>query len=103
MIHPEGAPRAGETYHIVIYRAALLDPPSDLPIDEVRGVIALGPEQVIEGPQRKPSIAELISEGAEIVSLAKPVDLNTLIYPIGTASALAAILRQATQVPLTDN
>ena len=106
MIHPEDAPRAGETYHIVIYRAALLEPPSDVPIDEVRGIIALSPEQVIQAPQRKPSIAELISEGAEIVSLAKLVDLNTLIYPIGTASALATVLRQATrEYPLltTDN
>ena len=95
MIHPESAPRAGETYHIVIYRAALLEPPSNMPIDEVRGIISLSPEQVIEGPQRKPSIAKLISEGAEIVSLAKPVDMNTRVYPIGTASALAAVLRQA--------
>lgn len=95
MVHPEDAPSAGETYHIVIYKAALIEPPVELPIDEVRGVIALGPEQVALGPLRKPSIANLISEGAEIVSLAEPVDLNTLIYPIGTASALAAVLRQA--------
>ncbi len=103
MIHPENAPRAGETYHIVIYRAALLEPPYDMPIDEVRGIIALSPEQVIEGPQRKPSIAELISEGAEIVSLARHVDMGTRLYPIGTAAALAAILRQAVQIPLADN
>ncbi len=103
MIHPENAPRAGETYHIVIYRAALLEPPSDMPIDEVRGIIALSPEQVIQVPQRKPSIAELISEGAEIVSLARPVDMDTRLYPIGTAAALAAILRQAVQIPLADN
>ena len=106
MVHPEGTPRAGETYHIVIYRAALLEPPSDLPIDEVRGIIALSPEQVIQSSQRKPSIAKLISEGAEIVTLAKPVDMDTLIYPIGTASALATVLCQATReypLPTTDN
>ena len=96
MIHPVGAPLAGDTYHIVIYKAVLHEPPYDLPIDEVRGVIALNPEQVIQSPQRKPSIAKLTSEGAEIVSLAKPVDFDTRIYPIGTASALAAILRQVT-------
>lgn len=95
MIHPEGTPHAGETYHIVIYRAALLEPPSEMPIEEVRGVIALTREQVIQGPNRKPSISQLINEGAEIVSLAKPVDMNTRVYPIGTASALAAVLRQA--------
>ena len=95
MIHPESAPRAGETYHIVIYRAALLEPPSDLPIDEVRGIIALTWEQVIQGPNRKPSITQLVSEGAEVLSLAEPVDMNTLIFPIGTAAALASVLRQA--------
>ena len=105
MVHPENAPRAGDTYYIVIYRATLIQPPSDLPIDEVRGIIALSSKQVIEGPQRKPSIAKLVSEGAEIVSFARSVDLNTLIYPIGTASALAAILRQVTRIspPITDN
>lgn len=96
MIHPESAPRAGDTYHIVIYAAALLEPPGELPIDEVRGIIALTREQVIEGPQRKPSIAELSREGAEVVGLAEPVDVNTRVYPIGTAAALAAVLRQAT-------
>ena len=96
MVHPQGSPSAGGIYHIVIYSGALLQPPSDLPIDEVRAVIALTREQVALGPQRKPAISELISEGAEIVSLAKPVDMNTRVYPVGTAAALAAILRQTT-------
>ena len=92
MVHPESAPRAGETYHIVIYRAALLEPPSEMPIQEVRGIIALTREQVVRGPERKPSISQLINEGAEIVSLAGPVDLGTRLYPIGTAAALAFVL-----------
>ena len=96
MIHPESPPRAGETYYILIYRAALLEPPSEMPIEEVRGIIALTREQVIQGPSWKPTIAELIREGAEVVSLAEPVDMNTRVYPIGTAAALTAILHQAT-------
>ena len=96
MIHPEGARRAGDTYHIVIYKAVLLGPPAEMPPDEVRGIIALSPGQVIGSPRRKPSIATLISEGAEIISLAEPVDVDTRIYPVGTASALAAILREVT-------
>ncbi len=91
---PEGAPRPGDTYHIVIYQSELLESPGELPIDEVRGVIALTREQVMRGPQRKPSIAGLVSEGAEIAALAEPVDLNTVLYPIGTASALASVLGQ---------
>ena len=94
MIHPESAPRAGETYYIVIYRAALLEPPSEMPIEEVRGIIALTWEQVIQGPNRKPSITQLVSEGAEVLSLAEPIDMNTHIYPVGTAAALAAVLRE---------
>ena len=96
MIHPESAPRAGETYHIVIYRAALLEPPSNLPIEEVRGIIALTREQVIQGPNLRSSISQLINEGAEIVSLAGPVNLGTRIYPIGTAAALAFVLGRTT-------
>ena len=92
MIHPESAPRAGETYYILIYRAALLEPPSEMPIEEVRGIIALTREQVVRGPDRKHAITELINEGAEIVSLAGPVDLSTRLYPIGTAAALAFVL-----------
>ena len=96
MVHPDGAPRAGRIYHIVIYKAALLQPPAQLPIDEVRAIISLTREQVIQGPRRKPSLAKLIQEGAEIVALAEPIDLNTIIYPIGTAAALAAVFRQLT-------
>lgn len=100
MVHPEGAPRAGETYHIVIYRAALLEPPSEMPIEEVRGIIALTREQVVRGPERKPSITELINDGAEIVSLVGPVDLSTRLFPIGTAAGLAFVLgRTATIGP----
>ncbi len=94
MTHPDGTPRAGGIYYIVIYRSALLEAPGDLPIDEVRGIIALSREQVVRGPQRKPSIADLVGEGAEIVALAQPLDLSALVYPVGTAAALAAVLRR---------
>ena len=96
MVHPEGVPRAGRAYHIVIYAAELLQPPGQLPIDEVRAIIALTRDQVIQGPRRKPSLAKLIQEGSEIVTFAEPIDMNTLIYPIGTAAALAAVFRQLT-------
>ena len=41
MIHPPGAPRAGEVYRIVVYQARLRSLPRDLPEDEVLTVIAL--------------------------------------------------------------
>jgi ADP-ribose pyrophosphatase YjhB (NUDIX family) len=68
MIHPSGTPRAGELYRIVIYKARLRGAPRDLQMDELVGVIALTAEQVIRGPERKPTLSELIAEGARIVA-----------------------------------
>jgi 8-oxo-dGTP pyrophosphatase MutT (NUDIX family) len=93
MIHPPGTPRAGEVYRIVVYQARLCELPRNLPEDEVLAIIALTQEQVIRGPERKPTLAELIDEGARIVASAEPVDRQTCLYPLGTARALAYVLR----------
>jgi len=95
MIHPSGTPRAGELYRIVIYRARLCGPPKDLPPDEVLGVIALTAEQVVLGLERKPTLSELIAEGARIVAGGETVDPQIRLYPLGTAAALAHVLRYA--------
>jgi hypothetical protein len=94
MIHPRGTPRAGEVYRIVVYQARLCNLPRKLQEDEVLAIIALTREQVVRGPQRKPTLAELIGEGARIVTSAAPVDGQTRLYPLGTACALAHVLRQ---------
>lgn len=93
MIHPSGTPRAGELYRIVIYKAQLCDAIQDLPPDELLGVIALTPEQVIRGPERRPTLAELIDSGGSVVAGCETVSRGTRLYPIGTAMALAHILR----------
>jgi hypothetical protein len=93
MIHPPGTPRAGELYRILIYRARLCGPPKDLPPDEVLGVIALTAEQVARGPERKPTLSKLIAEGARIVAGGEKVDPQVRLYPLGTAVALARLLR----------
>jgi 8-oxo-dGTP pyrophosphatase MutT (NUDIX family) len=93
MIHPPGTPWAGEVYRIVIYQARLHSSPRNLPEDEVLAIIALSREQVIRGPERKPTLAELLDEGARIVASARPVDRQTCLYPLGTACALAHVLR----------
>ena len=95
MIHPPGTPRAGELYRIVIFKARLCGLPKDLPQDELVGVIALTAEQVIRGPERKPTLAELLDEGALMVAGGETVNLQTRLYPLGTAMALARVLRQA--------
>lgn len=92
MIHPPDTPRAGELYRIVIYRARLRDVPKDFPPDELLGVIALTAEQVIRGPERRPTLADLVAEGSSVVAGGEMVDRDVRLYPIGTAMALARIL-----------
>jgi 8-oxo-dGTP pyrophosphatase MutT (NUDIX family) len=95
MIHPSGTPRAGELYRIVIYRARLCGLPKDLPPDEVLGVIALTAEQVVRGLERRPTLAELLTEGARIVAGGETLNCHIRLYPLGTAAALAHVLRHA--------
>ena len=92
MIHPPGTPRAGKLYRIVVYRARLRGLPSSLQEDEVLAVIALTREQVIRGRERKPTLVELLDEGARIVSSVRPIDGRIHLYPLGTALALANLL-----------
>jgi ADP-ribose pyrophosphatase YjhB (NUDIX family) len=95
MIHPPGTPRAGELYRLVIYQARLCSPPQALAADEVLGVIALTPEQVMRGPKRRPTLAELLAEGARVVAGGEAVDRQTRLYPLGTARALAYVLHHS--------
>jgi len=49
MVHPPGTRRAGGTYYIAIYRAKLREVPCNLPLDEIRAIVALTRRQVIQG------------------------------------------------------
>ena len=95
MIHPPGTPRAGGLYRIVIYTALLHGKPRDLQLDEVQGVIALTAEQVIRGLERKPTVGELLADGAALLAGEEHIDPRLCLYPLGTARALARILGQA--------
>jgi 8-oxo-dGTP pyrophosphatase MutT (NUDIX family) len=92
MIHPPGTPREGKLYRIVIYKARLCNLPQHLPQNELQGVIALTTEQVIQGPSRKPTLAELMDEGAAIVAGCETLSRQVRLYPLGTAMALAHVL-----------
>ncbi|HEY83834.1 MAG TPA: NUDIX hydrolase [Chloroflexi bacterium] len=93
MIHPPNTPQAGGLYRIVIYRARLREQPRNMPEDELQGVIALTAEQVIRGPHRRPTLADLLTEGASITAGGKMVSREVRLYPIGTAMALAKVLQ----------
>lgn len=92
MLNAPGTPRAGEPYHIVIYQAYLHTMPRDIPPDELQGVIALTKEQVIRGLERKPTLSELLNEGALLLTEVRHVDRQVRLYPLGTAVALAHVL-----------
>lgn len=92
MIHPIGTPREGKVYHIIIYKAKLCDFPQKILLNELQGVIALKEEQVVKGLERKPTLNELIEEGATIMVGCENLSSGIRLYPIGTAKALANIL-----------
>lgn len=94
MIHPPGTPRAGELYCIVIYLARLLASPADLPPEEVAGMIALTAQQVVAGLDSKPTLTQLLDQGAKIVTGGESLDSQLRLYPLGTAVALARLLQQ---------
>ncbi|MEF3312829.1 NUDIX domain-containing protein [Paenibacillus sp. GYB004] len=93
MIHPPGSPREGRRYQIVIYRAILAGPLSELKEDEVCGVIAMTDQQVAEASGRKPTLRELIGEGAGLVAALPGLEPETRLFPIGTAAALSFIFQ----------
>ena len=101
MIHPPGTPRPGELYRIVIFAARLSGIPRDLPPDEVQGVIALTKEQVVQGLHRKPTLAELLGEGAKLVAGGEDVYPQLRLYPLGTARALAQLC--SVEIPKTNS
>ena len=93
MIHIKGTPKAGKLYKIVIFNAKLNSKPEKLQKYELGGVIALTKEQVVKNVNRKPTLKELINEGASIVAGCHHLDINKVrLYPIGTAKALGYIL-----------
>jgi len=93
MIHPPGSPREGRRYQIVIYKAILAGPLTELKEDEVCGVIAMTDQQVAEASGRRPTLRELIGEGAGLVAALPGLEPETRLFPIGTAAALSFIFQ----------
>ncbi len=100
-VYPPGLPRAGQLYHIVIYKAMLPDKPMTFSKDEVSALIGLTSEQVIQGTNRKSSLAELLNEGASFIAGDNNLDMRIQVFPIGTAQALAQIFHHIHSVNLS--
>jgi hypothetical protein len=66
--------------------------PRNIPPDELQGIIALTKEQVVRGLERKPTLSELLNEGALLLTEGSYLDRQIRLYPLGTAIALAHIL-----------
>ena len=92
MVHPQGSQNQGDIYHIIIYKAELKEEPNHFKKDEVIGLIGLTDKQIIKSLNRKPTIQKLIEEGALIIGNKENINLNNIVYPIGTAKAIADIL-----------
>jgi 8-oxo-dGTP pyrophosphatase MutT (NUDIX family) len=93
MIHPQGTPKLGEVYRLVIYEASLKNNPRDLPREEVGGLIALTRSQVIQALDHRLALGQLLQEGAAMVLEPKKIDRRTRLYPLGTAVVLAHLLK----------
>lgn len=93
MIHPPKTPNQGKIYRIIIFAAHLMGYPQNMPIDEVRGVIGLTREQVIRSLEKKSTIAELVDEGALLITSDNSLNSDLQLYPIGSAKALALIFK----------
>lgn len=91
MVHSERTAKAGELYHIVIYKAKLNEVPNQLKRDEVRSIIALTKDQLIKSKNKKIKLGKLKRSGAKVIAGRENVNNDLKLYPIGTARALAEI------------
>ena len=92
MPRPGSSEHSALSYHIAIYLAELPAGPGQLSGEEVSAVIALTAEQVVRGLHARPSLDELVTDGAEVVAQVGQLDGRLRVYPIGTAEALAHVL-----------
>lgn len=88
MIHPDGSPKPGGIYHIVVFKALIDIEPHRFQFEEVSGLILLNKEQMLNG-NRRATIQQLLDEGAKVIG--SNISMETVIYPIGTAEALTLI------------
>ncbi len=92
MVHPPGTPQAGKDYYIFIFRAGMKNFPGNLHPEEISGLIALPPREVIKSLEGKRKWRDFKKAGARVIAGGEKLTEETLLYPLGTARALAIVL-----------
>jgi len=92
MIHPAQAPSRGNIYYIIIYSARLCKQWGALQKEEIGGLIALKPSELKESEKGKLTWKTLQKRGAKLLAGGENLAPHTILYPIGTAQALAHLL-----------
>lgn len=91
MVHPEGTPKAGKLYYIVIFIAELKGDISELNYWEVSALLGLKKEQIAEYVDKKVSIEKILEQGG--VVLRGKISAGTKLFPLGTAAAFGKVIR----------
>ncbi|AKI96657.1 NUDIX domain-containing protein [Kosmotoga pacifica] len=91
MIHPEGTPKVGQLYYIVIFVAELKREIGKLNSQEVSAILGLKKEQIAKYVDKKTSIERILEQGG--VVLRGKISASTKLFPLGTAAAFGKVLR----------
>ncbi|MEC9487941.1 MAG: NUDIX domain-containing protein [Halanaerobium sp.] len=92
MIHPAGTPREGQIYYLVIYDAVLEEFPKNLQAEEVSGLVSLTSNQLVASLNQQITLGQLQEGGGRLVMGGEQLDETAILFPIGTAKALAQLL-----------
>jgi hypothetical protein len=91
-----------EPYFIACFNAHFADDtPFELDPEEVSALIAIPEELLCESLERKIALEDIISSGGEVV--AGSLETGTFLFPLGTAAALAHLLKRAKELSDVDD
>lgn len=86
-------PKGDTTYKKIVFEARIQSRSLQLRIEEIRALIAMTAPQMVDILEQPKTLSELLSTGAEVIIPHPDLTQGTLLYPIGTAAALAKIFQ----------
>jgi 8-oxo-dGTP pyrophosphatase MutT (NUDIX family) len=91
-----------EPYFIACFNAHFIDDtPFELDPEEFSALIAIPEELLCESLERKIALEDIISSGGEVI--AGSLETETSLFPLGTASALANLLKRVKELSEVDD